>query len=87
MNEAVTHVKSWEQLSLTGDEVYEITARIGIVRDAAHVQYQLELRNPVTDELIELWSLPARHPETLDKDCAALGRELSRIMWERTGPF
>lgn len=49
-------VKTWEQLSMFGGGVVELTFRIGLAPHADHAQFQIESRDPSTDELLMLSS-------------------------------
>lgn len=50
-------VNSWEQLQLFPSPTYEITLRYGVVADVDHVQWQLEVRDPATGELLSMKSV------------------------------
>lgn len=49
----------WCQERLFGEPVIEATLRIGVVAESSHVQYQFELRNPESGELLAMRSWPA----------------------------
>lgn len=50
-------VNSWEQLELFPAPVYEISLRYGVVAEADHVQWQLEVRDATSGELLSLKSV------------------------------
>lgn len=87
MHDTPHTVNGWDQLSLFGDDAYEVVLRIGIVRDANHIQYQVEARNVATDDLLNLWSAPYRDLSNYDADIVQARHELNRVLWALTGPF
>lgn len=48
----------WEQSTMFPPDVVEITAKVGVMALADHVQFQIEVRDPRTGALLQLWSLP-----------------------------
>lgn len=54
-------------------DVIEITLRIGFVTSSQHGQWQAEVRNPVTGELLDMYSRP-------HFDLANLGAESARMV-------
>lgn len=53
-------VKSWEQLQLSSSGAYEITLRIGVMAYDDHCQFELEITDAASGELIALQSAPHR---------------------------
>lgn len=51
-------VKGWEQLSLTTPGPRELILRIGTFPQADHAQFQIELREAGTHELVAMSSRP-----------------------------
>lgn len=76
-----------EQLSLLGDEAHELTIRVGIVNPAGHLQWQYEVRNVITDELVELRSRPSADWRRDEVELLGLFAELVRQIEDRLSPF
>lgn len=80
-------VKHPVQLQLAGAEVLEITLRVGVIRALDHVQFQLDLVDASTGELI---SCASRHHVGLDDAMSELSdwvRVLEVEVWAETAPF
>lgn len=58
---------------MPGPDIIEITLRVGVVVSADHFQWQIEARNPVTGELLEMRSAPHR-------PLVAIGPEAARMV-------
>lgn len=58
---------------MPGPDIVEITLRVGVVVSADHFQWQIEARNPVTGELLEMRSAPHR-------PLVAIGPEAARMV-------
>lgn len=81
------HVKHPVQLDLAGEEVVEIVLRVGIIHAFDHAQFQLDVTDARTGELI---SCAARHHVKLDDAMAELSDWVQRLqeeVWDCTGPF
>jgi len=81
------HVKHPVQLDLLGEEVLEITLRVGVIHAFDHAQFQLEVIDARTGELIECAS---RHHVGLDDAMSELSDWIQRLqeaVWDATGPF
>lgn len=48
---------TWAQESLFGHDVLEVTLTVGLVVSGDHCQFRLEARQPVTGELLSMWSI------------------------------
>jgi hypothetical protein len=67
---------NWYQQSLMPPEVYEFNLRIGVVPSTDHVQWMVEVKDPMTGVLIGQASGPhasyTRLLEAVDSACARL---------------
>jgi len=80
-------VKHPVQLDLLGEEVLEITLRVGVIHAFDHVQFQLDVVDARTEELI---SCAARHHVTLEEAMSELSEWIQRLqeeLWDSVGPF
>jgi hypothetical protein len=87
MPEVSTEVKRWHQLSLLSDECFELVLRVGLVPCEDHMQIQLQVTDPRTDDLVSLesrWHVSAwDHSSVLDHFIARLREQITDL----SGPF
>lgn len=62
--------------------VVEVTLRVGIVAESDHLQWQVEVRNPVTHELLAMESKPHFPSAMLGPETSRMTLTLIRIMRE-----
>lgn len=87
MSESHMEVKRWQQLSLLNDECYELTLKVGLIPSEEHVQFQFEVTDPRTGELIELESRWHCHTNDYGPSLGQFVRLLSDAIADRSGPF
>lgn len=75
------------QGTLLRPSVVEITLRIGIVYSSEHCQAELEVRSATDDVLLELMSWPHFPLDRVDAKWRAIGRTLTEVIRDHTGPF
>ena len=56
----------WEQAALYPPEVVMATLRISYIPETHHAQWQIEVNNPVTNELLAMSSVPHRDARSAD---------------------
>lgn len=61
-------------------DVVEITLRVGIVTSSSHGQWQLEVRSPVTGELLSMVSRPHFDVDNLGPEAARMVLRVSEAM-------
>ena len=77
----------WAQLSLLDPDVFEITLRIGVVPEADHLQWQLDVRDPSSSALLGMVSSPAQSASRWQNAVTAIERELREKLGHRIDPF
>lgn len=77
----------WTQLSLEPPPVLRVTLDVGIIHAADHVQVQIEVRDETSNELISLVSWPHFALSDFDHRFRDIGRKLTEVLREHTGPF
>lgn len=80
-------VNDFEQLALTPPPVLRLSLHIGIMRDADHVQAQLELWDESGSELLAMESWPHFDLASTDERMRIVGRRLTEMIRQHTGPF
>jgi len=80
-------VNSWEQGALFAGATVEVILRVGIVPSVDHAQFQLEVVDPRSHELLAMRSWPHVPFVDLPDMMAVIIDELSREIWDRSGPF
>lgn len=56
------YVPSWVQGAMFSSNVTELTLTMGFIAEPQHFQWQLELRNPIDQTLLDLQAMPAGYP-------------------------
>ncbi len=79
MNLPMNEVNQWDQLSLFGEDAYEIRLKIGLVPSSDHAQWQLEVWNRNTEELVSMVSRPALTYDDIDLE---RGQMMGRVFIE-----
>ncbi len=87
MNFPAQPVKAWTQPQLVPDDVLEITLKIGFVHSAEHGQALIEVRGQPSGDLLEMFSMHHFPLSETEARIREVGRELTRIVRERSGPF
>lgn len=87
MNTPVEPVNGWEQLTLDPPFAYEIVLKIGIVREADHVQFQLEVRDPSTKLTLALSSRPHTSLHGAETEVHEWCGDTARRALDLLGPF
>jgi hypothetical protein len=57
---------AWSQPGLIPPDVVQATLRIAYIPETHHAQWQLEVQNPVTGELLAMSSVPHRDARSAD---------------------
>ena len=78
---------SWEQLRLLPDEVIEATLRIGVVIEADHLQWQLDVRDPRSGDLISMQSRPVVSTSNWLPELTLMVSELHKLLGDTIEPF
>ena len=58
--------QTWDQTVLFPPEVVMATLRISYIPETHHAQWQIEVNNPVTNELLAMSSVPHRDARSAD---------------------
>lgn len=77
----------WAQLNLFDPEVVELHLRIGIVPDADHMQWQLEVRDPAANTLLGMLSSPHVSASQWIRHLAQIESQLREQLSHRIDPF
>lgn len=78
---------TWEQLALLPHSVLTLSITVGLSLDDDHAQIQIEVRNPVTGELLAMQSWPALSLHDFEDRMRDAGREFTRLLLDATAPF
>lgn len=70
---------------MPGPDVVEITLRVGFVTSSQHGQWQLEVRNPVSGELLAMFSRPHFDMSNLGPEAARMVLRVSEAMRAAVG--
>ena len=87
MTEPDFQVNNPHQLSLVDEEVYEIVLRVGVIRGSDHAQFQLDVTEAHTGELISCSSRLHVSLDQVAEELTQWQRRLKSAIWEHTGPF
>jgi hypothetical protein len=77
-----------EQAALPGFDlppVVEVLVRVGMVPEANHLQWQIEVRNPVTQELLAMESCPHFTEDRIGPQASRISLRLITAMREAMG--
>jgi len=77
----------WEQLSFEPPPVLHVTLQVGIMSAEDHVQAQIEVRDATSNVLLALCSWPHFGLADTEERMREVGRELTRVIRDATGPF
>lgn len=80
-------VKAWEQLLLVEPVATELTLRVGIVPESEHLQFQLEMTDASSGELLALQSWPHVPFHRGELAFAEVCSAVAHLVRERTAPF
>ena len=87
MRRKIESSQDWEQTMLLVPEVLELTLRVGLVVSTEHAQFQLEVMDPSTQELVALVARPHVKFGDVDGVLRVLLGELTEFVEKWTGPF
>lgn len=73
--------------SMLPDRVWTVSLKIGIMPDDDHVQFELEVTNARTDELMKLYTIHHRGMHHAVDGLNEILRELRVTFREMSGPF
>lgn len=71
-------IPSWIQSALFEANVIEVTLSLGIISAPDHIQVQVETRDPIGGQLLDMWSMPHASIE----DLPAVLREATAMIAE-----
>lgn len=80
-------VKAWEQLLLVEPVATELTLRVGIVPESEHLQFQIEMTDASSGELLALQSWPHVRFCDVDRGFARACEAIAQHLRDRTAPF
>lgn len=73
-------IPEWVQSALFDANVIEVTLSIGLINSPEHIQLQVETRDPIGGQLLDLWSAPhaliADLPTVLAEAVKVIGRHI-----------
>lgn len=87
MNFPTDSVKHPAQLPMFQPDVIEVTMRVGVVHSAGHMQAQIEVRDPISGELLGMESWPHFELSSVDVMIIEVFRELAQVITHHCGPF
>lgn len=87
MTDISTGVNGWEQTRLINPDVFQITLQIGLLPPENHYQWQIEVENPVSGELLACWSRPHFNLDAMPTEIAAMVEALRAWIDVATDPF
>lgn len=67
-------------------DLVQATVRLAWIRETAHAQWQIEVINPVTDELLAMSSVPHRNAPSAQEALEVALQDLSVLWLEVTDP-
>jgi hypothetical protein len=87
MNEHAAPVNTWHQLSMSAEEIIEITLKIGLMPLSDHCQFEVSAENPVTHDLLMLESRPHVKFEQLEAELARVFARAAEVVAYYSDPF
>lgn len=80
-------IPHWVQGAMFSSNVTELTLTMGFIAEPSHFQWQLELRNPIDNTLLDLQSMPAGYPARWGVAWLELGWLAEQMLVGHYGPY
>ena len=82
------HVKdNWQQLQAFPIGAVEIICRIGVLPSEDHCQFQVEVLNAASREIIAMWSIPSSNTQRCHRDFRRMTQEALMQLESFVDPF